>query len=623
MVLQRDRRNLLWGWDEPEREVRVTLEGQGVSQSLRARTAAEDGRFELELPELPAGGPYTLSIEGSSTERLEDVLVGDVWIASGQSNMEWTVAMSDGADREIAEAQHPQLRCLFVTRTPSQEPAARASAAWRVVSPKSVGDVSAVGYFFARELHRTLGVPIGFVDAAWGGTRVEAWTSARALATVLDLGAERARYVLAPHQLEETRRHYAARLLAWQKASLPADPGPRSDSPKLASPDASTAEWRELRAPGSWQSAGMRFNGVVWYRKEIELPASFARSALALSLGAIDDFDHTYFNGRAVGSHPAGTAEAHQIRRKYAVPLELVNGGRNVIAVRVFDHFGEGGLMGPAHEMYVESRGERISLAGDWQVHVELEIPLVPAAVFATYPPPPPALQPQNAPAALWNGMIAPLVPFGIAGALFYQGESNVDVHAEYRRRFVAMIRDWRSQFGQGQFPFFYAQLAGFGATDAWALLREAQSDARTEPATGMACTIDIGDENDIHPRNKLEVGRRLARLALRDHYARHSVVAQGPSLSRLEIRGHEAVVHLSSAEGLASSDGGAVRGFELAGRDGAFHPAAARIEASSVHLSSESVARPHAVRYAFHDFVDVNLVNAAGLPAEPFRTDA
>lgn len=622
MVLQRDRRNALWGWDEPDREVRVTLEGHAGSQFFRARTAENDGRFELELPELPAGGPYTLTIEGSSTERLVDVLVGEVWLASGQSNMEWTVAMSAGADREIAEAHHPQLRCLFVTRTPSPEPAARAFAEWRVVSPKSVGDVSAVGYFFARELQRALGVPVGFVDAAWGGTRVEAWTSARALGAVLDLGAERARYVLPAHQLEETRRHYAGCLLAWQKANLPADRGPSGDTPEPARPDASPEGWRELRAPGSWQSAGMRFNGVVWYRKQIELPQSFAESGLVLSLGAIDDFDHTYFNGRAVGSHPAGTAEAHQIRRKYQVPRELVKAGRNVIAVRVFDHFGEGGLMGPAHELYVESRGERLSLAGDWQVHVELEIPLVPPSVFATYPPPPPALQPQNAPAALWNGMIAPLVPFGIAGALFYQGESNVDAHADYRRRFLALIRDWRSQFGQGQFPFLYAQLAGFGGTDAWALLREAQADARSEPATAMACTIDLGDRNDIHPRNKLEVGRRLARLALREHYGLESVAAHGPRLSKLEIRGRDAIVRLSHADGLATSDGSPARGFEMAGRDGVFHPAAAHIESASVRLTSDRVARPHAVRYAFHDFVDVNLVNAAGLPAEPFRTD-
>lgn len=627
MVLQRARPNPLWGWDQPDREIRVTIVGQSVSQSFRARTASADGHFEIELPELPAGGPYELTIEGSSTERVMDVLVGEVWIASGQSNMEWTVAMSAGADREIAEAQHPHIRCLFVTRSPSTEPAARAFAQWRVVSPKSVGDVSAVGYFFARELNRALGVPIGFVDAAWGGTRVEAWTSARALATVVDLAAERARYFLAPYQLEEERRRYAGRLLAWQKTNLPGDPGPGGDTPQLASPEIDTADWPELRAPGSWQSAGMRFNGVVWYRKEVELPASFAGSSLLLSLGVIDDFDHSYFNGRMVGAHPAGTAEAHTLRRKYEVPAGLVKAGRNVIAVRVFDHFGEGGLLGPAHELYLESRGtasgERVSLAGDWRAHVELEIPLVPPSVFATYPPAPPALQPQNAPAALWNGMIAPLVPFGIAGALFYQGESNVDVHAEYRRRFVAMIRDWRTQFARGQFPFLFVQLAGFRATDAWAFLREAQAEASAEPGTGMACTLDIGDESDIHPRNKLDVGRRLARLALREHYGITSVVARGPRLSKVEIRGREAVVLLESADGLTTSDGAAVRGFELAGKDGVFYTAIARIEQMTVRLENERVIRPVAVRYAFHDFVDVNLVNGAGLPAEPFRTDA
>jgi len=196
MVLQRGRRNLLWGWDGPDREIELSIEGPGVAQSVHARSAQVDGRFELELPELPAGGPYTLTIEGSSTLRLSDVLVGEVWLASGQSNMEWTVAMSADADREIAEAQHPQLRCLYVTRAPSAEPSATVAAEWRVMSPATAGDVTAVGYFFARELSRAIGVPIGFIDAAWGGTRVEAWTSGHALAGVLDYEAERARWLL-------------------------------------------------------------------------------------------------------------------------------------------------------------------------------------------------------------------------------------------------------------------------------------------------------------------------------------------------------------------------------------------------------------------------------------------
>ena len=626
MVLQRGRRNPLWGWDRPGQEVRLTVEGGGMHEVARARASADEGRFQLELPELPAGGPYTLTVEGSSIERLSDVLSGEVWIASGQSNMEWTVGMSAGAEREVAEAHHPQLRCLFVTRTPSLSPAAHVECQWRKVSPETVSDVTAVGYFFSRELQRELRVPVGFIDAAWGGTRVEAWMSGRALDTVLDLESERARYVLPPDRMEQESREYAARVQAWERSNLPADPGPRGKKPELAGLDPCTGDFRELRVPGSWQSAGMRFNGVVWYRKEIELPASFAGSGLLLSLGAIDDFDHTYFNGEAVGAHPSGTPLAHQIRRRYEVPASLVKPGRNVIAVRVFDHFGEGGLLGPTHELYLESRragaSERIPLAGPWRVQVEQEIPLVSGTVFATYPQAPAALQQQNAPAALWNGMIAPLVPFGIAGVLFYQGESNVDSHAQYRQRFVAMIRDYRTCFGQGQFPFLYVQLAGYGATPAWPRLREAQAGASSEPATAMACAIDIGERNDIHPRNKLEVGKRLAGLALRGHYGFDSLVAHGPRLSKVEIQGSIAWVHLSAAAGLQTLDGAPPRGFELAAADLIFHAADAFIVGERVRVCCERAAVPVAVRYAFQDFVDVNLANAAGLPAEPFRTD-
>ncbi len=625
MVLQRGRRNALWGWDTPEREIALSVEGQGVHFVDRTQADPRDGRFVFDLPELRAGGPYVLSISGSSALRLEDVLVGEVWIASGQSNMEWPLALSSDAEREIAEARHPLIRFLFMPRTPSPEPLPRVDGHWQVVSPDNVGEVTAVGYFFARELHRALGVPVGFVDAAWGGTRVEAWASRRALERVLPFEAERARYELSPEERPQVEREHAARVLGWERASLPPDPGNLGEARGWADPELDTSSWRELRVPGSWQAAGLRFNGVVWYRKLIELPAHFSGADLSLSLGAIDDFDHTYFNGVAVGAHPSGTVGAHQIRRRYSVPASLVRPGCNVVAVRVFDHFGEGGMLGPAQELYAESLapgGGRVALTGPWRIQVEREVPLVPGDVFASYPATPEPLQPQNGPSALFNGMIAPLVPMGIAGALFYQGESNAEAFAEYRRRFTALIRDWRTQFGQGQFPFYYVQLAAYAASAAWPRLREAQAEVASEPGTAMACTLDIGERGDIHPRNKRDVGRRLAALALHHHYGRSDVVASGPCLSHVEIRGGTAWVHFKAAEGLTTQGGASPSGFELAASDLVFHPAVARIHGQTVSLESGRVRLPVAVRYAFKDFLEVNLVNAAGLPAQPFRTD-
>jgi sialate O-acetylesterase len=294
------------------------------------------------------------------------------------------------------------------------------------------------------------------------------------------------------------------------------------------------------------------------------------------------------------------------------------------VAVRVFDHFGGGGFAGPASEMFLEcaSRGERIPLAGPWRLAVEREIPLLPMSVFESLPPAPLALALQHAPGALFNGMLAPLIPYGLRGAIWYQGESNVDRHQEYRKLFVAFLRDLRTRWGQGQFPFYFVQLANFAASPTWPRLREAQAAADNEPETGMVVTLDVGDSNNIHPTNKQEVGRRLALWARARTYGEAALVCQGPRLERVSIEGSQVRVRFGSAAGLATADGRAPRAFTLAGPDGRHVAAQASIEAGDVLLSSPEVTRPCVVRYAFTDDPDVNLVNGAGLPAAPFRTD-
>lgn len=619
-VLQAGQTCPVWGWDTPGRS--LTLRLGGITAEARADAG---GNFLFELPAMDPGGPHTLVVEGSSRVELADVWFGEVWLASGQSNMEWPVSAARDARREVAAARWPAIRSFKVEPRPSLQEEVECGGQWEVCSPETAAELSAVGYYFARELHEALGVPVGIIDATWGGTCIEAWTSPAALGPVLpSLDQTRARLAADLLELPRLRAEYQQAVLDWQTASLPADTENRGLALGWAAAALDDAGWRELDLPAFWQSHGMAFNGVVWFRRAIEVPSGWAGQALTLRLGALDDFDHAYFDGEEVGRTPPGTLDAHRVRRKYPVPGRLVRGGRHVVAVRVFDHFGGGGFAGPASEMFLEcaASGERIALAGPWRLAVEREIPLLPMSVFESLPPPPLALALQHAPGALFNGMLAPLVPYGLRGALWYQGESNVDRHREYRTLFVAFMRDLRTRWGQGQFPFYYVQLANFVASPSWPRLREAQAGAEIEPETGMVVTLDVGDAHDIHPTNKQEVGRRLALLARARTYGEAALPCQGPRLERVSIEGSQARVRFASAAGLRTADGRAPRGFTLAGPDGRHVEAQAMIEGGDVILSSPEVGRPCAVRYAFSDAPDVNLQNGAGLPAAPFRTD-
>jgi len=625
MVLQRGRPNPIWGFDRPGQIVTLTVEGPATTLAPASATTSPEGSFRLTCPELPAGGPYRLRVRGSRELVIENVLVGEVWLASGQSNMEWKVAQAADASREIAEAKWPEIRMFTVGRQVGREPLRLATGGWRASHPDTVHDFSAVGYFFARELYRELKVPIGIIDASWGGTRVEAWTSLPALKGVMDVDRELEAWSLSDDAVAPIKRQYDAALAAWERENLPADVGNLGERQGWSAADHDDGKWPSMRLPGAWQGRGMAFNGVVWFRKTVELPPAWAGHDLLLGLGAIDDFDHTYFNGTLVGAHPKGTPGAYQIRRVYRVPAALVRPGKNMVAVRVFDHFGEGGLLGPSIEMYLETKGPaalRVPLAGAWRYAVEREIPLVSGDVFQTCPAPPPVLVPQDAPGALFCGMIAPLVPFGLRGVIWYQGERNTEEHGHYASRFLAMIRDWRAHFGQGEIPFYFVQLPNFVASPAWAHLREAQADVLSEAATGLAVAIDIGEPNDIHPRNKQEVGRRLSLLALARTYGRRDLEDSGPMLERLEIREGKVHAHFARAAGLRARGDGSLSGFTVAGADGVHHAARARVAGNTVELESPRVAAPLHVRYAWADNPDANLENAAGLPATPFRTD-
>jgi len=624
MVLQREKPLVFWGHGRPGDA--VSLVWPTAEEPISAETqVAPDGCWRLTVAAQAAGGPHQLVFQARERVTLQDVWVGEVWLASGQSNMEWTVAQSDFADEELKLAKEPRLRWLFVERRHESRPSREARCSWRLVNPDTVPRMTAIGFAFARQLCAKLNVAVGIVDASWGGTPVEAWTSAEALARVMDLEQELRNWSQEESDIDAVRRAYAASLATWEKLYLVRDEGNRGEALGWHQ---SEPVWREytLNMPTLWQRHGMSFNGAVWFRRDVELPPDWAMPS-TLHLGRIDDFDHTYVNGVLVGANPQGTPFSCEIARSYSVPAGVLRPGRNSISVRIFDHVGEGGFLDPARSLFLESAtGERIELAGPWQCRVEREVPLVPGSVWQHYPRAPRVLRPQERPAGLFNGMIAPLLPMSLRGFLWYQGEANVAEHATYFERFCALIRDWRSRFaaaaGDGDtLPFYFVQLASFKASPDWAYLREAQAQALELPATGMVVTLDIGNPDNIHPGNKREVGRRLALLALNDTYGVVQGAVRGPVPTLVQAAHGVIRVTYGAQAPLSTSDGQvAVLGFEVAAPDGTRHPASARLEQNQIDIEVPFSDEPRELLYAFRDAPEVNLTNTAGLPAEPFR---
>jgi sialate O-acetylesterase len=423
-----------------------------------------------------------------------------------------------------------------------------------------------------------------------------------------------------------TKENYARALAKWEEDNLYVDHENKGEALGYANPGISTSDWQKMDLPKQFEAAGLMIDGAVWFRREVVVPETWTGSDLVLNLTAIDDYDITYFNGKKIGSTGRETPDSYQVPRMYVVPGSLVHGGTNVIAVRVFDRAGEGGF-GSAGEMSLRSPkldlSRPISLRGSWDYKVELA--LEPKHVDWGTRPEPVGATNQNSPSVLYNAMLAPLVPFAIRGAIWYQGESNAGRAYQYRTLFPIMIRDWRRAWGHA-FPFYFVQLANWRPRKEqpdesdWAELREAQFMTLREPQTGMAVAIDIGGE-DLHPRNKLDVGRRLAAWALADVYG-EKVDPSGPLFDGFSIEGDKIRIKFKHALGLKTNDGAAVKGFVIAGDDRKFVWAEARIEGRSVVVSSPSISKPVAVRYAWADNPAVNLYNKAGLPASPFRTD-
>lgn len=624
MVLQRGQVIPIWGLSAPTAYVTVSFHGDTASAM-----ADIQGNWAMELGPYPEGGPYTMTVESGNTKiEFKDVLIGEVWLASGQSNMEMSLNSVQNGYEETQNANFPQIRLFQTPLVADSEPQFTCGGSWTLCSPATAAGFSAVAYFFGRELHQRYNVPIGLIESAWGGTPAESWTSLEVLEENPVFESILERVPDPDEDLPAKMQEWEVAHKLWEQEARLKDPGDKGYPLGFAQPDFDDSNWETMTLPGPFDTntPQLLIDGAVWFRTKVSIPREWEGESLALSLGAIDDFDSTYYDNVQVGATGLETPNSWMTPRHYTIHGKLVHAGEATIAVRVFDEAAQGGFTGHPDDMYLtlDDGGDRISLAGEWRFYVEY------SRNHSDVPPEPPCPGWNSwTPSGLYNAMINPLIPYAIKGAIWYQGESNADRAYQYRTLFPTMITNWRDDWEQGDFPFYWVQLANFGASNAdpvesdWAELREAQSMTLDLPNTGQAVTIDIGDTVDIHPKNKQDVGKRLALIAMAQAYGEDDIVCSGPAYHTMKVEGNKATIYFTHADGgLSVNDGRPVTGFAIAGKDRIFHWAQAEISGEQVIVSCEKVPNPIAVRYGWSGNPEVNLYNRSGLPASPFRTD-
>ena len=606
MILQRDSKINIWGWASKNEKIRIKFNGKKIKTS-----ANTDGRWLLQLPPMKPGGPYTMNIDASNHLVINNILIGDVWLCSGQSNMVHQMKLhSVRYANEIANANYPQIRHFWIpTMTDLNGPHDDLPTGyWKSANPEDVLEFSAVAYFFAKKIYEKYHIPIGLINASVGGTPIEAWTSEEGLKEFPNFSAT----------IEKNKdTSYANSVTRRPPVNSDQKQNDKGMTGAWYEPAYIPKEWRTINIPGYWEDQGIKdLDGVVWYRREIDVPASMTNVPAKVFLGRIVDADFLYINGKMVGN-----TTYQYPQRRYQIPAGILQPGKNIFVIRVINNSGKGGFV-PDKPYCLIAGNDTIDLTGYWQYKV--------GEVFLPGRGGGNSFSSQNQPAALYNAMVAPLTNYTIKGFLWYQGEANSSRAKEYTKLQPAMIADWRNKWKEGDIPFLYVQLPNFmevnylPSESQWAELREAQLRSLSVPNTGMAVAIDLGEWNDIHPDRKKEVGERLALAAEKIAYGEKDIVYSGPIYQSSTINGNKITISFTNTgSGLITNDGEELSQFAIAGADKKFVWAKAKIEGDKVIVWNDDVSNPMYLRYAWADNPDdPNLYNKEGLPASPFRTD-
>jgi len=634
MVLQKAGKVPIWGKADPGEEVTVSIDGKTAKA-----TAATDGRWMVSLNlENSAPGPFEMTVAGKNKLTISDVVVGEVWIASGQSNMVWVLSSTTGGAAEVAQSANPLLRQFHVKLVASPESLDDTEGQWVAASPETSGNICATGYYFAKKLQNELKVPVGLVQTSWGGTPVEAWASVEAIDSVPALKASRERLWTADREYPAKRKAFVDGMAAWTKDNGRED-RPAADVSSFAGMDVSPEGWAPVKIPGAITGAGLPQAGVVWLRKDVTVRNTGENLQLSLP---IDGYDIVYWNGALIKQTTFRNFPGMGSVRKCDIPPDKLKAGRNVLAIRLYEPVAPAKFTAPP-------LAGLTPLSGEWSAKPEYTFPPLEADKKVVKPPANP-LAPSHVASHLFNGMISPILPYAMSGVIWYQGETNAERAWQYRTSFPLLIADWRKQWNK-DFPFYFCQLANFKdkkpepGESSWAELREAQSDALKLPKTGQAVLIDIGEAADIHPKNKKDAGERLARIALAKDYDR-KIPFSGPIYQSMKIEGGKIRLTFSPGDGglfakplpatydvktvagktaplVRNSPNSELEGFAICGADHKWVWADAKIEGDSVVVWSDKIPAPVAVRYAWADNPTCNLYNKAGLPAAPFRTDS
>ena len=663
MVLQQRTKVHLHATAKKGATVKITASWD--KQTTKVIADKTTGAFEFDLDVPAAGGPYTLTFDDGKKLLLENVMSGEVWFCSGQSNMEMPVkgwGQVNDFEREVAEANHPLIRLFQVDKVVAHTPQTKVpvghTKGWAVCSPKMVEEFSAAAYFFAREVTEKLGIAVGVVNSSWGGTPAESWVSLEQLQGVMGFQDHAKRLFATGFDEEKINQLYQTERAEWMRAAYTGDKGLKDgniDDATWAAADLSDADWNTLAQPVTWSKtdALKDFDGIVWMRREVDIPAALAGKDLKLELGAIDDEDITYWNGQRIGM-----TAGWNVNRSYSVAGKLVKAGRNVLTIRVNDTGGDGGFFKDGKDFNASADKTTVSLAGNWKWKESLKAADITHPKDMTEP-----AAPNNSwyPAGLYNSMVAPFLSMPIRGFLWYQGCSNVGRAVQYESLFQTLILDWQARFNKNSevapypkpqpqnerrrfmqnadskaLPFYFVQLANYlqrkplQPQSGWAALREAQRKAQQLDGVGMMVNIDIGMANDIHPKNKQEVGRRLALLALNRTYGKEEPCA-APEFRQMSVVDGKALLMFMPTYGsdmLAENTD--IKGFSIAGPDHVWHVAKAYYTQNDnnirfgwpVVVESPEVPHPVAVRYGWADNPECNLRTVSGLPVGPFRTD-